>query len=170
MYPMPGDPFDHPELRAVRNLGVADNALEKYQVVFLPENILGASSREELVDADDSVDLAKRLREAGVETATSYELTPEAKTVERRGAELWFGIVWVLREVALPFFVSVLANMVTSWRTSRSGSGDRGKLPVAHIKLRIKRGENFVNIDYSGDGETLVDVLQALKRRQEDKP
>jgi hypothetical protein len=166
------DPFDHPELRAVRNFGVSAGAIEDYQVLCLPENLLAASSREELVDADDAVDLAKQLREAGVATATSYELTPEAKTIERRGGDLWFGIVWVLNDVALPFFVSVLANMLTGWRTPKSGDGSHNdqKQPVAHIKLRIKRGENYVNIDYSGDGETLVDVLQALKRGPGNKP
>lgn len=161
---MPVEPFHHPELRAVHNLGVSDDAIHKYEVVFLPENVLSVSSREELVDADDAVDLAKGLREQGVKAATSYELTPEAKTIERRGGDLWFGIVWILSSVALPFFVSVLANMVTGWRASRTTPGQGGKEPVVHIKLRVKRGENVVDIDYSGDGDTLVEVLHALKR------
>lgn len=162
--------FEHPELLAVRNFGIAPDEIAKFQVLCLPENVRQASSRDELVDAGDALDLAKRLREAGVDTATSYELTPEAKTIERRGGDLWFGVVWVLSSVALPFFISVLANMVTGWRTSKAGSRTGGKAPEAHIKLRLKRGENVVNIDYSGDGETLVDVLQALKRDEGKKP
>jgi len=160
------DLFEHPELRALRNFGVAPDLIETYQVLCIPENVREASTRGELVDAGNALDLVKALREAGVDTAASYELTPEAKTIERRGGDLWFGIVWVLGSVALPFFISVLANMVTGWRSSKPGSATSGKAPTAHIKLRLKRGENVVNIDYSGDGETLVDVLQALKRDQ----
>ncbi len=157
--------FEHPELRALQSFGVTTEAMGKFQVLCLPENVREASSRGELVDAGNALDLAKLLKEAGVSTATSYDLTPEAKTIERRGGDWWFGVVWVLGNVALPFFISVLANMVTGWRESKGKS----KAPTAHIKLRLKRGENVVNIDYSGDGDTLVDVLNALKRDRENE-
>ncbi len=161
--------FEHGDINALRNLGVDVERLNDYDFLLLPENLREAGSREELYDAGSSINLAKSLRAEGAKVATSYDLTPEARTLERRGAELWFGTVWVMSAVALPLAISVLANMITGWQASRIASKDGKGIMRTNVKIRLKRGDNIVNIDFDGDPEALVDVLEGLKSGKSSK-
>jgi hypothetical protein len=158
-----GKLLDHPELRALCNFGVAEEQLQRFQVLFLPENLTTASCREKLIDAGDMLELARRLRGFGVHCATSYDLTPEAKTVARRGDDLWLGIVWILQGVVLPLFITTLGTMLNSLKQNRFKADGAHPQPKAHLKLRISRGEDAAEIDYSGDPVVLSRLLEGLK-------
>jgi hypothetical protein len=142
----------HPEMLALRKFCIKDANINKFQILCLPENLTSAARRVELVDAGNTIDLVKKLKEAGIPCGASYDLTPEAKTITRRGNDVWLGTVWILSYIALPFFLDVLANMVTSRKQSK-----------VHVNLRIRRDSEVVQIDYSGDGKTLSQVLNGFQ-------
>jgi hypothetical protein len=150
-------PSEHPELAKLRTFGVADEQIEPFQVLCLPENLTTANRKEELRDAYDAISLAKRLKDSGVSCATSYDLTPEAGIVQRRGTDLWLGTVWVLQDAALPMLANAMSDLLGSW-TRRTGA--KGK---AHVRLRFRGDDDVSEIHYSGDGHTLSRMLAGLK-------
>jgi len=136
---------------------VEDAAIEQFQVLCLPENLLSAFRAEDLLDSQDAVDLAKRLREGGISCATSLELTPAAGTLQRRGGDLWLGIVWLLQPSAAAGFVKILSRKLKS-----DSMRNKGRWKV-HIRLRIQQADGTAEISYAGDGQTLCNLLEGLK-------
>lgn len=159
---------EHPELRALRNFGVSDATIESFEVLCLPENVTDASSQEQLIDAGDAADFAKLLKEANIRCATSYDLTPEAKIIDRRGADIWLGIIWFLGCIALPLCLNVLANMLVSRSTAPTKQTKVTRQQRVHVKLRIRRANDVDELDYSGDAKTLRQLLLALKAPDND--
>jgi hypothetical protein len=119
-------PMDHPELQKLRQFGVTEEQIESFQVLCLPENLLAAASGRDLLDSQDAVDLAKRLKEAGVSCGTSLELAPDAATLQRTGDDLWLGIVWLLQPSVGPALVKTMSRKLKSWQDRKSvlGNGD----------------------------------------------
>jgi hypothetical protein len=103
------------------------------------------------------VDLAKRLRAAGISCATSLDLTPEAATIQRRGDDLWLGIVWVLDPKAVGAAAQAIIRKLRSWmeRTMDRKAG-------VHLCLRVRTGREVSEIGYSGCGRTLICMLEGL--------
>ena len=56
-----GELLEHPELRALRNFGVAEEQIQGFQVLFLPENLTTTSCGEELIDAGDAAETGNQL-------------------------------------------------------------------------------------------------------------
>jgi hypothetical protein len=148
----------HPELQRLLEFGVAAEQMERFAVLCLPENLPAAGRREDLLDSQDAVDLAKRIRAAGISCANSFDLTPEAATVHRRGADLWLGVVWVLDGKAAGTVAAVIIRKLKGW-TERTISR-KGKV---HLSLRVRNGREVSEIEYRGSAGTLVRILEGLR-------
>ena len=59
-------------------------------------------NRDELFDASGSVELSKKLKEAGIKCANSADLGMEIPTLERRSSELWLGLILIIDKLAIP--------------------------------------------------------------------
>jgi len=157
-------PAEHPELAKLRQFGVADEQRERFAVLCLPENILAAAVREDLLDSQDAVDLAKRLREASVSCATSYDLTPEAATVQRLGGDIWLGIVWVLQPEAMPKLAGVIKRKLKPCLERTDGRKVR-----VHLSLRIRNGQEVAEVEYAGDAPTLIHLTEGWSASEKKK-
>ena len=159
---MSGIPLEHPEIQRLGQFGASKERIEPFRVLCLPENLLTAARAEDLLDSQDAIDLAKRLREAKVSCATSLDLTPEAGCLQRRGADLWLGTVWILNRKILPIFAKVTIRKLKGWQQRTDGKKAR-----VHLRLRICRGGDAAEIGYNGDGRTLIRLLEGLGRGNE---
>jgi hypothetical protein len=150
---------EHPELQKLRHFGVTEEQLDQFQVLSLPENLLAAARAEDLLDAQDGIDLVKRLKEAGVVCATSLDLTPAAATVRRRGGDLWLGILWIHQSNVAPLFAKTLQQKLKSWSDRNSLRKENWKV---HLRLRIRQAQDIAELAYVGDGQTLSHLLNGL--------
>jgi hypothetical protein len=155
-------PLEHPEIQRLLQFGVTKEQIEQFRVLCLPENLLAAADTQDLLDSQDAVDLAKRLREAGVRCANSLDLTPEAGSIQRRGLDLWLGTVWILDRRVNGVFAKVLIRKLKGWMQRTNGKKAR-----VHLRLRICRGGDAAEIGYHGDGRTLIRFLEGLGRGNE---
>lgn len=143
----------------LKRFGIDIQNVKELDVLCLPENIEYASSVEELYDASDANNLSKLLKEKGLKTATAYDLGVEIGILERRAADLWLGLVWVLRELALPIVVGVFSSLLANRVLQQKSK--------VHITLYITREDDIASLKYDGDGETLLKILKSLNLREE---
>src|SRR3989304_7982682 len=156
------------EIDKLRKIGFDPEKFKEYQVLCLPENAEYAATADDLFDASGAADLSKRLKAAGLKCANSFDLKSEAKVLERRGADLWLGLVWILDSFVTPICVGVVSALLTSMMQRRSKpaiSDIQQPEPKVHLKLRILRGEDVTSIDYNGDPETLNRLLNAIGKK-----
>lgn len=149
----------------LKNAGIDLSLLKEFQVIFLPENIGIANRSEDLFDPNDAADLCKMLRARGLKCANSLDLNIKAKTLERRGDELWLGVICVFSSVVMPIFVNVISDYITA-RLQRKGEKEKepqqqGKV---HLTLKIADTDNIAEFTYSGDGKTLLAMVRGLGR------
>lgn len=148
----------------LRRLGGDPEAINRYQVVCLPENLLTVKKREDLLEAGETADVGKLLKEAGLRCALPHELGFETPVKVRKSADLWCGLIWILDNLAAPTFVGVLS----SWLTARyvTSKAERDKPPVEpptiHLAIGIRKFEQLSTLQYEGDAETLVQLLKGL--------
>ena len=162
----------HP-IEAFSNLaGIEPNAFEGYQVICLPENAENTSNRDELFDASGSVELSKKLKAAGLKCANSADLGMDVPTLERRSSELWLGLIWIIDNIAIPAIVGVISNLLWSkFKKSKDlcKMDPSQRTPPVHLCLRIDRGMDSTKIDYVGDPETLINVLNSINNKNKEQ-
>jgi len=148
--------------RACDKLGIDGSSLEGVDVLLLPENI--DSSGEELLDADDSIILAKEMKAAGLACKTGYDVGLRPSVMDRRAVDVWCGVVWVLSNVATP----AVAGFLSTWLANRFLQQQSNKAtPQVHLDLRVQNGERLTKLDYVGPPEDLVALLSGLKKLNE---
>ena len=145
------------ELERLKKVGIKESSLESFQIIFLPENIFSFKRRSDLHEADDSLGVAKSLKQAGVICATAFDLGLDVPVLERRSKDRWLGTVWIRDVVVIPLFVGVLGSLVAT------GVTDHFVKPKVHVELYIQRGANITKLSYNGDGDSLVKMLDAIK-------
>ncbi len=154
------------EMDKLRKVGISPNKLKQYQVLCLPENCERAATADELFDASGVANLSKRLKVAGLKCANSFDLGLEAGVLDRRAADLWLGLVWIMDRFAIPVFVGVASAVLTSMihgRSKSSPSTIQRPRPKVHLTLRLLRGDDLTTIDYDGDPETLKQLLSGIR-------
>lgn len=149
------------ELRKLTDLGLKWAMLESYQVLCLPENIFRSS--DQLVEASDSINLAKHLKAAGIKCGTSYDLGLKTLILERRADDKWLGTIYIRDKVAVPIVVSVIAGLIVAGAVSVAKSTTAKPAQKVHLELYIQKTNSVDKISYEGDGDTLVKVLKSLE-------
>lgn len=111
----------------LKRLGADPDVVNQYQILCLPENLLTATNRDELVEAGQTAVVAKLLKAAGVRCALPQDVGFQIRGRVRKSADVWCGLIWIRDYLAAPTFVAVLC----SWLTARyiSGKGDRCERP-----------------------------------------
>ena len=136
-----------------------------YDILILPEN---AEIDDELFDANDAVSLSKHLKKSGARCGNTLDIGVNCPTLDRRSNDLWLGLVWILGNAAWPFLVSVVANMFTDPVKSVFTEGKVHTKGKVHVKFRWRqKGGELEQLDWQGDGATLVEVLKILHKSSE---
>jgi len=152
------------EKAKLTKLGISFDALSRYDVICLPENVFQTEKAEDLHDADDSIHLAKLLKASDVRCATALDLGLDVPFLERRSSDIWLGVVWLGEHVVLPVVIGVIVKLITSKQDKKSS--DR-VTPTVHLDLYIERVPNVVTLSYKGDGKTLAKVLKSIVPEKE---
>jgi hypothetical protein len=151
-------------LQILKCLGIREDVLTGYQVVCLPENSLSAGSKDEWFDASDAAPLSKLLKSAGLKCANSYDLgLVDLATLDRRGEDRWFGTVWIRDYIAVPLVVGTIASLIAAEIHEHGRQGVPQPIPRVHLHLLIGSSGQITDLDYHGDGETLVRLLSGAK-------
>ena len=148
----------------LKNFGIEQTLYAAANVMCLPENILTESNLDKLVEPSDQIWLVKRLREEGVNVFTLYDAHIDVNNLERRGDEKWYGHI-VIDRIAIPILVGVLsgASVLALDRATK----DETPSSKVHIDLVIKDEGKESRINFDGDGEILIKLLDSLKANDE---
>jgi len=154
------------EMANLKRLGIDLDKIKQYQVLCLPENIEKSDKENELFDANDSANLSKMFKKAGLNCANSYDLGLKSCVLERRSADLWFGLILILDKFAIPVIVGVISGLLTNVIVKKSDSNKpvimQNRSQKIHITLFIQRDNNFIKINFDGDPLTLKNILNAI--------
>ena len=163
------------DLKLLSELGVDLDILSRYQILCLPENIANRLEQLELVDSGESITLSKLLKEEGLRCANSYDLGLDAKILERRGLDLWFGSIWILNHAALPLLISVMGRLLGE-KVQKGLEASRGQKnsqilenldeTKVYADLRIIDGKVSAEIKFQGDANTFLKVLEGINNNQ----
>jgi hypothetical protein len=156
---------------AREKLHLGPDTLTGVSVLLLPENI-DTSEVADLYDADDSVPLAKYFKSEGLACKTAYDLGIRPKIKDRRGIDIWLGVVWVLEYLAAPTITGVLSAWITTKYLQGSSPrsdqiGPSNGPPTIHLELRLQDGDRLSALKFDGSAADLVAVLQGLRQRNE---
>jgi len=156
----------------LKQLGADPAAVNRYQIVCLPENFWEAKGGDELLEAAQTADLAKLLKEAGIQCAMPHEVGFETPVVVRQSADLWCGLIWILDKLAAPPFVAVLSGWLTAkYITTKGDKGERRpKPPTVHVTIGVRKYGQLSTFQYDGDAESLVQLLRGLTQPGSDSP
>lgn len=148
----------------LKEFGIEHKLYAAASVMCLPENILTESELYKLIEPSDQIWLVKRLREEGVKVFTLYDAKIDVGNLERRGDERWYGHV-VIDKVTIPILVAVLSGTFVL-ALDRATKDERPSNKV-HIDLTVKNEDQETRINFDGNGEILVKILDSLKADEE---
>ncbi|MCG3180147.1 MAG: hypothetical protein BIFFINMI_02502 [Phycisphaerae bacterium] len=159
------------KLSPLIRLGVAEEDILKFDVLCLPENIEGPAQGDQLYDSDSSITLSKLVKAENIRCANSLDLGLETKFLERRGALIWLGTIWILNTVIVPLLVNILATKLFGRKTGKSsGSNTPPDKPLAvRVNILLRKDGEFSSIKYEGDSEVLLRLLAATENNPDDK-
>jgi hypothetical protein len=154
-------------------LGVAVSELLGVTVLVLPENVRTAESRVKMYDAEDSIFLAKTLKRGGVACKTAYDLGVRPKIMDRRGADIWLGVIWLfLEDDGFPLAVNVISEWLKArfLLSKKEAVSTSAEAPATiHVELRVQQKKQASTFKYTGPASHLVKVLSGLKELSENK-
>jgi hypothetical protein len=149
------------ELESVKNrFGIESTDMMAATVLVLPENIDSASDASSLVDASESIELAKFLKSKSVNCKTAADLKCNAKVRGRHGVDIWLGVVWIVEQLAAP----VVVALITTWLTTRRPAKEPARV---HVDLRIERPSGTSQIKFSGDVDDFLKIAQSIQTPSE---
>ncbi|HEX4070905.1 MAG TPA: hypothetical protein VHX68_07030 [Planctomycetaceae bacterium] len=149
-------------------LGIAPSEIENLAILLLPENLDSASSPTELNDTPDSIELAKALKRQGVPCKTAFDLNLTPRVKDRRGIDIWLGVIWLLQNAALPIAVGVLSNWLTgkirAERPDRAaGPTDRTSSVTVHAEIRIEGTAGQSRVRFDGPASVFLRVIATFQ-------
>ena len=141
-------------------LGVDSDAVQKYQVLCLPQAVEYLREGSDLVDSTESITLSKLLKQENIACANSYDLGLDTKLTELRGLDIYVGCIWIRDHAAVPAVVAILSRFlgdkIQEWR---KGS----KKSQVHAELKITDEKISAEIEFNGDTEAFLKVIKGLK-------
>ncbi|TWT55489.1 hypothetical protein [Allorhodopirellula solitaria] len=144
-------------------LGVEQAKLEGVAVLVLPEKV-DSEEINEVCDAHDSVLLAKQLKQAGIPCRTAYDLGVEPRVLDRRGADVWLGMLWLfLENTALPATVDCICDWVSEKRNAEHDDSADKETRI-HVELRMQRKNNTSTIKFDGSVDEFREVMKTVKK------
>jgi hypothetical protein len=154
--------FESKVEQRLTRLGVPTEKLKSFDVLILPAGIESETDENPSFDVDENVILSKVLRSKNIRCGTIKDLDVNRRFIERRGADLWLGFVWVLTNVALPTVLGVVSSYLYE-RTKKKESSSEPK-QIVHVTLCIQRGNQQALIQYDGPADACTTILEGLGR------
>ena len=151
-------------MRSVQTAGFPMEKLADYDLIFLPENIDVTDKPDQLFEALGTTDLLKHLKEGGCKCASAFTFGLNIPFLERRASDKWIGCLWIRDYVAVPLLIGTISSLIATeaW-TSTHPNEPPPPSPTVHIRLVIgKTPSKFTTLDYDGDGQTLIKVLEGI--------
>jgi hypothetical protein len=142
--------------------------IKDFQIIFLPENINLTSDLEDLSDSMDSIMLCKLAKEKGILCTNSYELGLNTKIIERRSIDIWLGTIWIRDHFALPLLVSVLSKVFVDTVQNKVNPSKGKESCTVHSNVKLSEGKISAEIDYKGDSETFLKILEGVNQKNTD--
>lgn len=158
------DPLD--ELLAI---GASADDVSDFEVLVLPENILARRQEDQLVEAQDSINLMKIMRERGLKSGSLFDIGGRSHTLERRGSDLWLGVVYVVWESArngvLDAVKSYVQERVKSFLAGRSKR--KPKSPEIHFVIFERKSKTTSErlIEFEGNEAACIRALDKLRKK-----
>jgi hypothetical protein len=149
--------FESKVEKRLATLGISPEKFKSFDVLVLPEAFHRKDGDCVEIETDDNVILAKLLQEKNVKCGTLHDLDVETKFIDRRGADVWGGFVWVMSNLAIPIVVSVLSNYIYD-KLKKKDEPKR----IVHMTLCIQRGRDQAVLDYDGPAEDFATILNSL--------
>lgn len=140
------------------NLSLDASALDDVTVLVLPENVAIADAAD-FKDAQDSILLAKHFKAEGLRCKTAFDLGCKPKVLERHGADVWLGVIWLVEHLAAPTAVGVLS----AWLCSRYGNSDTTRI---HVELKLEDDHSTSTLKYDGSLPEFQKVLEGIGARE----
>ena len=157
------------ELKRLASLNLTPEQLQEYDVLILPENF-DSSDNGKKRDAQDAINLSKQLKEQGLACANSYDLGIEVPTIERRSHDFWFGEIFILKDIVIPIVTGVIYTILAPVIQKKLVKKDsRTPTEAIHTTITISKEDEFAQIDYNGDPETFLKILDALKNKNDEQ-
>ncbi|WP_165818827.1 hypothetical protein [Aggregatibacter segnis] len=154
-----------------KNLSIED--IVNNDILLLPENLLIGSNIyrniDSFVNAQDMSLLKKYLIshtvEKNVTIATLKELDPNISidTISRHSSSsemLWLGTI-IITDIVLPIFINVISDLIKDKINKKENTCKN-----VNASIYIRENESIKEINYDGDGETLIKVLKEINREK----
>ncbi len=135
------------ESKMLLDMGIDPIKCNDYQILCLPENFQ-QGSKDNLYDADSTINLYKILKNSGIKCANSYDLGIDSETSIRQNNDIYLGLVWIFSNIAVPIFTSIVYDYF---------KGKMGNKSKIHVEIRLPNGKMF---KHEGDAETLKERLE----------
>jgi hypothetical protein len=129
-----------------------ESALDEIDVLLLPEKFDSAPV-EDCRDTTDSIEFAKFLKSRGIACRSAFDFGLQPRVIDRRAADLWVGLIWILQEYANP----LLVQCIFEWIRGKLGNDEDGEI---HVDLRL--GRKSTQITFKGSIENFEKVLSSL--------
>ncbi len=144
---------------------IGAETLTQYQVLCLPENF--GKGEDNLIDAEDSLNLSKHFKLSMIKCATSYDLQLNSNILERRSYDIWFGQIFIIDSVILPTIIDIIAHYIAV--RFRIGENKEINKPQPQVNIEIKYLKNgrLDSLKFKGDGETLIKILENINPQNE---
>lgn len=139
----------------LNDLGISPDQFSDYDVLCLPENIEKEVESDKLFEAEESVHLYKILKSRGIKAYCLHDFGCEVPIYERRGETIYFGVL-VIQYIVYPIVAGIIANWITEKLYHKN----------VRVVLHIIKNDKEEHIDYDGDGETLLKLLESLKEKR----
>lgn len=150
------------DLQKFLKFGISEDELSKYQIVLLPENFSNSIDKDKLSEAINTIDLFKELKKHEISCATIEDFGISPTIVDRWSSDKWFGTVYLRDKIALPILTSAIASIITFQVTTQKPEDKIISKPDIHIELKIQKDSTITSINYDGDGETFLKILESL--------
>lgn len=151
------------ELVNLTTAGVKEEDYKKYDVLLLPENVFNRKGNEDFIDAKNSIDFYKFLKEQGAKVGNSADLHLTSDLKERRGSDFWLGVMQFIREGTTAIYFNLLASYLFAKLTSQQPLTSHEKKEKPKSKVHINIITKDYNFDYSGDADDFIKIIKSLK-------
>lgn len=151
------------ELLNLNAVGIKEEDYKDFEVLLLPENVFSKKENEGFIDAANSIDFYKFLKENGVKVGNSADLNLSSNLKERRGGDFWFGVMEFIREGITDVYFGLLAAYIYDKIKSQEPltNHDKKELPKSNVHIKIITKD--YNFDYSGDADEFIKIIKSLR-------
>jgi len=143
--------------------GIKEEDFKKYDILILPENIIWHNEDDKFLETADSLEFYKILKGKGIKVANATDLHLESKLIERRGNDIWLGVIQFIQIGMISIFWGLLQNYLYDKIKIKDKSSTEQLKILADTDIHITIVTKKFKINYSGNAKTLKSIIKSLK-------